>query len=177
MLELPFDEYLERLCLDEIGAKAELAINAIAHVFMSSDEIESVGNPNIFASIYSHLYFTSNVALTLWPSKSLSENIKGMRKFRERRGRHLRDLLELPDEHYFSNQVFRNHIAHIDERLDEWWVTSKNRNIGRRWYVTDRTRIIDLDSSDIFECYIENEHLFFFMGQEYDLKRSVDELK
>jgi len=177
ILEQRFEEYLERFCLDEIVAKSELAINAIAHILISSGEIAPVGKPDVFSSIYSHLYFTSNVALTLWPSKSSKESTKGMKKFRERRGQHLRKLLGLPDKHYFSNQAFRNDIAHIDERLDEWWVTSKNRNIARRMYVTDRTRIIDFDSSDIFECYVANENIFLFMGREYDLKRSVDELK
>lgn len=174
LLSRPLDTEYENLCLSEIVSKSCFAIDCIHHLVNPDDGTQNRRTVNLFECIYSHLYLTSNVALMLWPSEKGKK--KNQIQFRKHRAEHLRRRLKIPENHLLQDRSFRNDIAHMDERLDEWWLTSVRRNISRQGYST-RERIIRFDTKDIFEHYIYDEKVFIFRGREYDLKASAAALE
>ncbi|MBI1650137.1 hypothetical protein [Hyphomicrobium sulfonivorans] len=68
---------------------------------------------SVFEQIRLALQFSSNVSKIFWPhGKAASKAAK--------RGDRLRNLAGLPGRHQLSDRRLRNHIGHIDERLDDW---------------------------------------------------------
>lgn len=55
------------------------------------------------------LHYTASVSKIFWPQKESKE-----------RGEWLRAKVGLPEQHPLSDRRLRNHIEHIDERLDKW---------------------------------------------------------
>lgn len=72
---------------------------------------------NYFASVRAALQASANVSKTFWPSMA---GPGAQRAIRSARGERLRKLTNLPDSHPLGDRSLRNHIEHLDERLDEW---------------------------------------------------------
>lgn len=68
---------------------------------------------SVFCQIRLALQFSASLSKIFWPQKSA-----------EARGERLRALAALPDQHRLGNRQLRNHIEHMDERLDEWTAVS-----------------------------------------------------
>lgn len=76
--------------------------------------IEIRENLRIFDCIRLGLQMAANVSRLFWPP----------RKGNTARGDHLRSLTGLSDTHGLSDRTLRNHIEHLDERLDAWTANS-----------------------------------------------------
>lgn len=76
--------------------------------------VEVRENLQIFDRIRLSLQMAANVSRLFWPSQKKSAA----------RGAHLRSLTGLPITHGLSDRSLRNHIEHLDERLDAWTATS-----------------------------------------------------
>lgn len=74
--------------------------------------IEVRENLRIFDCIRLGLQMAANVSRLFWPPRNSA------------RGAHLRSLTGLPDAHGLSDRTLRNHIEHLDERLDAWTASS-----------------------------------------------------
>ena len=74
--------------------------------------IEVLENSRIFDRIRLGLQMAANVSRLFWPPRNTA------------RGNHLRLLTGLPKIHGLSDRTLRNHIEHLDERLDEWTAIS-----------------------------------------------------
>lgn len=81
------------------------------------DGIEAREYQRIFDCIRLGLQMAANVSRLFWPPKSRDPK-KDQRS--RVRGAHLRSLVGLPDSHGLSDRTLRNHIEHLDERMDDW---------------------------------------------------------
>lgn len=69
-------------------------------------------NGRIFDRIRLGLQMSASVSRLFWPPRNTV------------RGSHLRSLTGLPTTHSLSDRTLRNHIEHVDERLDAWTAVS-----------------------------------------------------
>lgn len=69
-------------------------------------------NRRVFDHIRLGLQMASNASRLFWPPRNAE------------RGAHLRELAGIADDHGLSDRTLRNHIEHIDERLDAWTESS-----------------------------------------------------
>lgn len=74
--------------------------------------VEIRENLRIFDRIRLGLQMAANVSRLFWPPRNSA------------RGAHLRSLTGLPTTHGLSDRTLRNHIEHLDERVDQWTATS-----------------------------------------------------
>jgi hypothetical protein len=73
--------------------------------------VEVRENQSIFDSIRMALQFSANVSKVFWPFDSSPAR---------ERGRRLRELTGIADNHALKSRTLRNHVEHMDERLDTW---------------------------------------------------------
>ena len=66
----------------------------------------------VFDAIRLALQLSANISKMLWPPRNTA------------RGVHLRGLAGVPDDHPLRDRTLRNHVEHIDERLDAWTAVS-----------------------------------------------------
>lgn len=162
------DRHLKELFYREIIQGCE---NAFVSIRRLDQNLRSTDNRAvaIYENLYSFLGHAAAVSLILWPSP------RGNARSRSRssaRGAALRAALAVRDLNALSNRTLRDHIVHMDERIDEWWETSNNHNIVGRM-VGSRNAIVGIAISDIFEHFIPNEGVFIFRGEEFDLRALV----
>lgn len=86
-------------------------------------EVERRENGSVFRAIRVALQAAANVSKVFWPQGSSGEAGK-------LRAERLRDLTGLPERHGLSNRALRNHIEHMDERLDDWTVADPRPFLG-----------------------------------------------
>ena len=113
--------------------------------------IEVRENLRIFDRIRLGLQMAANVSRLFWPPKNAG------------RGARLRALTGLPESHGLSDRTLRNHIEHLDERLDDWTTVTPRPFLAielvlhddpgaetRRIAVTDATAIVyDVKSQSV----------------------------
>lgn len=71
----------------------------------------------IFDHIRLGLQMAANVSKIFWPQHKATQQVK-------KRCNDLRALTGLPEDHGLGDRKLRNHVEHIDERLDLWTETS-----------------------------------------------------
>ena len=97
-----------RRALDNLAEVDQLASERVQR----QSGVEVRENLRIFDRIRLGLQMAANVSRLFWsPRNSV-------------RGAHLRSLTGLPETHGLSDRTLRNHIEHLDERLDAWTATS-----------------------------------------------------
>lgn len=75
---------------------------------------------SILQALRMALHFSANVSKVFWPPDGT----------RKETAKELRDLCGIDDNHPLRNRTLRNHVEHIDERLEQW------AGSGRRPYLT-----------------------------------------
>lgn len=75
--------------------------------------VERLENGKVFRAIRLALQSSANVSKVFWPQGASGDGAK-------RRAENLRALTGLPERHGLSDRALRNHIEHMDERLDSW---------------------------------------------------------
>jgi len=120
-----------------------------------------LGSEALFFWLNSLLLHSSNLSLLFWPIKGKSND----------RGRALRHAFDCPEGiGFFEDRKFRNHIAHMDERFEDWFEQSERRNIARQC-IGPRGMISGMEANEVFEQYVPNEAVYIFRGDEMDLKQ------
>lgn len=147
------------LFVSDICEKTALCLEAL-------DETENeLRSPNanvghVFNSVQTALLHSSFVSLAFWPTD----------RKKEMRGKYLREGFSCQNSiEFFKARKFRNHIAHMDERLDDWWLSSKRRNIARK-IIGGSNAVVGLDADDMFERLDPANGELFFRGDRYSLK-------
>ena len=97
-----------RRALDNLAEVDELANVRVER----QPGVEVRENLRIFDRIRLGLQMAANVSRLFWPPVNKA------------RGAHLRALTGLTKTHGLSDRTLRNHIEHLDERLDAWTATS-----------------------------------------------------
>ena len=100
----------EQVLIGEIVNQSKFAEKAYEILARSSNSVE------VWGSIQSILVAVANVSKILWPNKK-----------HKARGKQLRELLDVSDDHMLSDRTFRNHFEHYDERVEEWF---DNKNLA-----------------------------------------------
>lgn len=116
------DQFFHGLYLSELDSQCRYVWRATAglnrHLARGCTDIEGV-----FFCIQSILVHVASISRLLWPPKNAGDRAI-------KRGKELRALLEVPDEHVLRSRDVRNHIEHYDERLDAWIQESQHHNIA-----------------------------------------------
>lgn len=114
--ELDRDTIFLLLALTE-SARALRAIEEVERLAGLKVEVQPGVERRELQSVFDHirlaLQFSSNVSKISWPHRNASE-----------RGTRLRTLVGLPERHPLADRSLRNHIEHMDERLDDWTAES-----------------------------------------------------
>jgi hypothetical protein len=118
----------------------------------------------------------SNIKIILLISGQMSLIFHPMNKDLSYRGEILAKAFNLPNDIAFlGDRKMRNHIAHMDERLQNWHDHSPNRNIVRLNFGPRNAIGGDaISSGDIFEQYIPDERTIIFRGDEYNLQALLE---
>jgi len=75
-----------------------------------------------------------------------------------------------------EERKLRNHLEHLDERLEDWWITDPHHNIVRRMIGPLQGAIVGLPQASIFEQYDPEQKAVAFRGDVYHLEPVVAEL-
>jgi len=97
--------------LDEVERLAAVRIQRAPHITVRE-------GANIYAAIRFALHLAGSVSRVFWPPRNKT------------RGEHMRQLLGLPDNHGLKDRRLRDHIEHMDERLDTWTAQSPRPYTG-----------------------------------------------
>ena len=147
---------LMSIFVNEICEKSDFCLRAI---YAAQDELnkEQVNVPSVFFHLKTALLHSSGVSLAFWPVK---ENAK-------MRGEMLRNAFTCEESiAFFRDRSFRNHLSHLDERIDNWWLTSTNRNIARN-NIADSNAISGIQPSDEFERLDPTNATLVFRGDVF----------
>lgn len=104
----------------------------------------------------------ASVSKIVWPSSSLCRT-------------EVRDHLRLTDDSVLRDRALRNHIEHLDERIDRWWTTSPNHIIVDTM-IGPRSGVGVSHGGDMFRLYDPDTRLVYFNDESFDIQALVDEL-
>jgi hypothetical protein len=163
------DLWLQNLYLSEIEAlcnDAEISVKYINDWLANGQQDTAV--------LFYHLRMLINLAAIvsqfLWP---ISEGNRAA----QLRGKVLRDLLRIHENNPLKSRKFRHHLAHFDERLDEWATKSPHRNIVRRSVMPRRAISGEsLTPGDFLEHFVPVENIVIFRGDEFPVQQTADAL-
>ena len=171
MTEVDRDEIFLLFALTEC-ARALRAIEEVQRLVGKREQAQPGVERREWQSVFDYirlaLQFSASVSRIFWPYKAAKE-----------RGNHLRAITKLPLRHSLADRTLRNHIEHLDERLDQWthisprpFLTTEMILYGdypkgeEREAITDACAIV----------YDEQENSVFLFGDVFslnDLQRSL----
>jgi hypothetical protein len=123
--------------------------------------IERRENQAIFDSIRMALQFSANLSKVFWPAARSAKKIV-------ERGQRLRTLTGIPDEHPLKSRELRNHIEHMDERLDTWTAESPRPFLAVEGVYVDGLAARDIVDSTMV-VYRESDNSVYLLGERFDL--------
>ncbi|VVE78232.1 hypothetical protein [Pandoraea sputorum] len=189
------DAFAKSVYVGEIGKQCDFASSAyeclsqcIALLFGSGGTGQNydVLRKEVFRHSHSFLTHASNVSRLLWPivtKRRLDEvdevyfaRIGTEKKDRYLRGVVLRELYEGCPLDVLLNRELRDHLEHFDERLDDWRLNSKDRNIASDTIGPENT-FSGLAPGDAMRWYDPSESTFRFRGSQYQLPPLMEAIK
>ncbi len=117
----------------------------------------------IWYSIQSFLVAAGNVSKLLWPPSAHIPN----------RAKELKNSLGMDDSSPLAPRIFRNHLEHFDERLEDWVLSSKRKNFVDS-NVGPTGMISGIDPEDCLRNFDTTKNTINFRSDEYNLKPMVD---
>ncbi len=163
------ETFIEMIYLRELLVQCE---NAVAAVKRMNELLRQTETFEFFREAADFLQHTSAASRLLWPPGGSNADRKARA---DTRGTHLRAVLGVDGEHVLKNRRLRDHLEHYDERIDDWAVTSPNRNIVDNM-IGPRTAIGGdaIKDSDIMRLYDPATKCFVFRGESFDIQALVD---
>ena len=113
--QVPRDEIFLHFAMTEVSAAIQSLdeANRLAAIRVErAPGVTVLESATIIAAVRHALHLAGSVSRIFWPPRN------------RRRGEHMRSLVRLPDEHGLSSRRLRDHIEHLDERLDTWTAQS-----------------------------------------------------
>ena len=90
----------------------------------------------------------------------------------------LRSELAVTEESLLRNRALRNHLAHLDERLDNWAMNSTNQTYGRGMLGSRAdARRAGLVDEDILGLFDPKTFIFCFLSDDLRLDDLVGEIR
>jgi hypothetical protein len=113
------------------------------------------------------------VSKTLFPTP----NRATATKFAER-GNILRELVAVEDSSplHWQERALRNHLEHLDERFEQWWLDDPSHNIARHQFGPLGQVVSGVHTSGMFEQFDPVEFVLAFQGDVYELRPVMAEL-
>ncbi|WP_336979891.1 hypothetical protein [Altererythrobacter fulvus] len=133
--------------------------------------VEVRENRRVFDQIRLGLQVAANVSRLFWPPRNIA------------RGAHLRSLTGLPETHGLSDRSLRNHIEHLDERLDAWTATSPRPFLTMELVLHDddaepeamRAEVVDA-TAIVYDAQSRLVHLFGDTFSLPSLRRDLEDV-
>jgi hypothetical protein len=122
----------------------------------------------IFFAIQNLLTAAANISKALWGQRHRKDLLLARKP--------LRDAIGVSDSSPLRGAKMRNHYEHFDERLDEWWKTSKHHNFMDLNLLSSKAATLASDKIDWFRVYDPGTTDLTFWGQSFNLKAIVDEV-
>jgi hypothetical protein len=96
----------------------------------------------------------------------------------QERGLTLRTLLGITDDSLFNsqNRAMRNHYEHFDERLDEWWTTSRIRGHADKNLYPICFLESEFGEENCFRNFDSKPGILTFMGQHFAIEPVMEQL-
>jgi hypothetical protein len=145
-------------------------------VLQCCDAIESTAMMNeglkdqdllFFRGVQSFLNHAAAVSRLIWPSGVRTP--EGRRRAAER-GEALRSTLRLDDSNPLASRKLRDHLEHLDERLDDWCATSPTHNMLDLFVGSSSQAVLLLPvPRDRFRHFDHELGLLTFRGETFDL--------
>ncbi len=110
------DSFLMSVFITEVETQCAFALRAIEQLRRS---LATQDSKAVFFYAQASLSSAGNVSKLLWPPSPMIPD----------RGKKLRESRGISDDSPVAPRRFRNHFEHFDERLEEWAMTSKRRNL------------------------------------------------
>jgi hypothetical protein len=137
---------------------------------MAAETAQSALNPvnqDVFwASIQNCLTAVANISKAMWG--------QGGKYAKERKS--LRDSLGVGNNSPLKRTSMRNNFEHFDERLDDWYATSTNRN-HLDHMIGPPSTISGVADTDMFRVFDPTTAELVFWGKRYPLKTILDEVR
>lgn len=156
-----------RIYLLEIRTQSILAHQAIEDMsHLAAGAYMGADSPRFWYCLQMFFSAAANISKLLWPTKRGDSE----------RGRELRTFLEIDDqsplhEHGLAREL-RNHIEHLDERLDKW-IQEADGSEALEPYVrgigAGAPSIYGLDASRCFLYFDASRYSIIFEGNEYPI--------
>ena len=171
-----FDEHIRKVFLAEIAWQCRLALCSVTNLRQALAALRSqieertdiqVLQVNVWVNLQSLLIAASNISKIFWNKR---EHIKG-------RGEALRKALEVADDSALEVRNLRNHFEHYDERIDEWALNSKNRNLIDTLIGSPSRIQIGTEKKDWHRIFDPDTLTVWFWGIEYPLNPIIDEIQ
>jgi hypothetical protein len=143
-------------------------------VLLGLEDIESQDRNRLWYGVQNLIIGAGNLSKTLWGTgRSAKEREK---RYADRQP--LRDSLSITDASPLRQVKIRNDYEHLDERIEDWWDASSNRNwvgelIGPRGSVGGSA----IGDKDILRWLDPSTGDVIFWGNELNIPTVVDEVK
>lgn len=118
-----------------------------------------------WAGMESFLSAAANISKTLYGT--------GDKKLAEFR-RPIRESLEIDESSPLYSRKLRNHLEHFDERLDQWYKTSTQKNFVDFNTGPRNSIILGGSDEDMFRNYDDADKVVTFWGGEYPIQPIAD---
>jgi len=164
------DAFLEQVFLRETQCQARYAMATYQR--MSTLIAADVGAEEFFREAQALLNQTGAISRVLWPPK-IQDAENDARA--QARGQHLRTVLGIKEPHAVQDRSLRNHLEHLDERLDDWAERSKNRVIADLLIgPLDMIGGNVFKPEDIFRHYDPSRRVLIFRGESFCIQHLVE---
>jgi hypothetical protein len=128
---------------------------------------------SVFQMLRLALHFFASVSRIYWPPAGDRSVVA--------RGERLRTLAGLPVDHPLRTRALRNHVEHIDERLDDWTHDSPRPYTSVEWLLhedaspQEREQAI-ASAAFIYDCRTKEATIFGDTFSIADLKMSLEDV-
>lgn len=102
----------------------------------------------------------------------------GPKKPSAERAEYLRSELEVDESSSLRSRVLRNHLVHLDERLDNWAMNSAKKTFGRGMLGSrEDAQRVGLSNEDILGLFNPNTFAFSFLEDDLQVDDLVGEVR
>ena len=116
------------------------------------------------------------IEIMLNSAANISKALWGQAGRKSEQRKELRDSIGIADDSPLRAVVMRNHFQHIDERLDDWWSTSKGHNMVDQNFGDVTRAISGIEEKDIFRNFDPQTASVIFWGEKFNLQTLAAEI-
>lgn len=152
--------------LYQIESHAEF-FNQSFYEFQGQFIYKQADSTKIFRLLSEMLHNAAGVSHLLWPGQARNSVRAQMAKIRAEL---LLNALGLNGiDHPLRDRTGRDHLAHLDERIDDWVQTSERHNIAMRNIGPKDRMIVGLEDREMFEHFDTETFTFYFRGDAFQV--------